>query len=111
MNTSPNDKRRRLRALLAGPGLSVAPSCGDALTARLIESCGYPAVHCSGSDEEMRSARRQLNKPLIGVLQPAMTLAHYEQLGASIALLPARCRLRRCMRKSACCSRYGRAAL
>lgn len=49
MNVTSNEKRRRLRALLTQPGLSVAPSCGDALTARLVESCGYPAVHCSGS--------------------------------------------------------------
>ncbi|MDX2972730.1 isocitrate lyase/PEP mutase family protein [Kribbella solani] len=43
------DRRRRLRELLAGPDIVLAPSCGDAVTARLIESVGMPAVHCSGS--------------------------------------------------------------
>ncbi len=42
-------RRLRLRELLAGPDIVLAPSCGDALTARLVESLGLGAVHCSGS--------------------------------------------------------------
>ncbi len=38
----------RLRALLAGPGIIVMPSCFDALSARLIERAGFSATFMSG---------------------------------------------------------------
>jgi 2-methylisocitrate lyase-like PEP mutase family enzyme len=44
-----HDRRRALRALLQAPGIIVAPSAHDALTAMLIEEAGFPAVHVSGS--------------------------------------------------------------
>lgn len=43
------DHRRRLKELLAGPEIVVAPGCGDPLTARLVEKAGLPAIHASGS--------------------------------------------------------------
>lgn len=57
------DKRRRFRELLEGPNVVFAPSCGDAITARLIESLGIPAVHGSGS-----SLHRQAGYPDAGIL-------------------------------------------
>lgn len=42
-------KRQRLRALLAGPGGAIAPGVTDALFALLAQDCGYPAVHLSGN--------------------------------------------------------------
>ena len=39
----------RLRALLAGPRIVVAPGAYDALTARLVERAGFPVVYLSGA--------------------------------------------------------------
>lgn len=44
-----NGPGRRLRELLAGPGIVVAPGAYDALTARLVEAAGFPAVYLSGA--------------------------------------------------------------
>jgi len=43
------EKRKLLRQLLAGPDMVLAPSCGVPLTARLVESAGFPAIHGAGS--------------------------------------------------------------
>jgi 2-methylisocitrate lyase-like PEP mutase family enzyme len=43
------ENRRRLKDLLAGPEIVVAPGCGDPLTARLVERAGLGAIHASGS--------------------------------------------------------------
>jgi 2-methylisocitrate lyase-like PEP mutase family enzyme len=42
-------KRRRLRELVRGGRLVVAPGAHDGLTARLIERAGFPAVYMTGS--------------------------------------------------------------
>jgi 2-methylisocitrate lyase-like PEP mutase family enzyme len=42
-------RRQTLRALLAAPGIVLAPSAYDALSALLIQEAGFPAVHVSGS--------------------------------------------------------------
>lgn len=47
--TSIQENRRRLKTLLAAPEIVIAPSCGDAVTARLVESVQLPAIHASGS--------------------------------------------------------------
>ena len=39
----------RLRALLAQPGLIVAPGAYDGLTAKLVEQAGFPAVYMTGA--------------------------------------------------------------
>ena len=39
----------RLRALLARPDMVVAPGAYDAITARLIEQAGFPAVYMTGA--------------------------------------------------------------
>ena len=41
---SAREKRLQLRAQLAQPEITFAPSCGDAITARLIESLGIPVA-------------------------------------------------------------------
>jgi 2-methylisocitrate lyase-like PEP mutase family enzyme len=43
------EKRLRLRELMAQPELIVAPSSFNPLSACLVESVGFPAVHVSGS--------------------------------------------------------------
>jgi 2-methylisocitrate lyase-like PEP mutase family enzyme len=40
--------RRKLRALIAGPGYTMAPGAYDALTARLVEQAGFEAVYLTG---------------------------------------------------------------
>jgi 2-methylisocitrate lyase-like PEP mutase family enzyme len=42
-------KRARLREILAKPKGIIAPGVTDALFARLVEDCGYGAVHLSGN--------------------------------------------------------------
>lgn len=44
-----NPAGRRLRELLAGPQIVVAPGAYDALTARLVEAAGFPAVYLTGA--------------------------------------------------------------
>jgi methylisocitrate lyase len=43
------EKRQRLRALLANPAGAIAPGVTDALFARLVQDCGYQAAHLSGN--------------------------------------------------------------
>lgn len=42
-------KRARLRELLADPSGAIAPGVTDALFARLVQDCGFPAAHLSGN--------------------------------------------------------------
>ena len=42
-------KRARLREILADSNGALAPGVTDALFARLAQDCGYPAVHLSGN--------------------------------------------------------------
>ncbi len=42
-------KSTRLRQLLQGPGIVMAPGAHDALTARLIEQAGFPACYMTGA--------------------------------------------------------------
>lgn len=42
------DQRKQLRKLLEAPGLIVAPGAYDALSARLVEKAGFPAVYLTG---------------------------------------------------------------
>ncbi len=43
------EKRRRLKELLASEEIVTAPGCSDPLTARLAELADMPAIHASGS--------------------------------------------------------------
>lgn len=51
MEKTTTEKRKALRALLQGPGCSIAPSCNDGIQARLVEWLGFPLVHISGSGQ------------------------------------------------------------
>jgi 2-methylisocitrate lyase-like PEP mutase family enzyme len=53
-----------LRELLSGPKLLVAPGAYDALTARLVERAGFPAVYLSGAGV----AYSQLAQPDLGLV-------------------------------------------
>jgi 2-methylisocitrate lyase-like PEP mutase family enzyme len=47
--TTPNETRRRFRALLAAPEIIAAPGVGDPLTGLLCQTLGITAIHVSGS--------------------------------------------------------------
>ncbi|HWR41952.1 isocitrate lyase/PEP mutase family protein [Sporomusa sp.] len=53
-----------LRQLLAGEGIIVAPGAHDALTAKIIEKTGFPAVYMTGYGQ----AASHLGKPDVGLL-------------------------------------------
>jgi 2-methylisocitrate lyase-like PEP mutase family enzyme len=44
----PGSPRRRLRELMSGGQLILAPGVYDAMSARLVEAAGFPAVYMSG---------------------------------------------------------------
>ncbi|SNQ48362.1 2,3-dimethylmalate lyase [Frankia canadensis] len=58
------DHRARLRALLDAPGAAIVPGAPDALTARLVEQAGFPAVYLSGAG----FANVELGVPDVGLV-------------------------------------------
>ena len=44
-----SDRNQRLRYLLAGEDIVMAPGAHDALTARIAEMCGFEAVYMTGA--------------------------------------------------------------
>lgn len=57
-------RNRRLRALLAGPELVLAPGAFDGVTARLVESAGFDALYITGAGISMSA----LGAPDVGAL-------------------------------------------
>lgn len=47
--TGSAEKRKKLKAAMAGPEIVAAPGCADVLTVRLVEMAGFKAIHASGS--------------------------------------------------------------
>ena len=107
---SDSQKRKKLRALLAGPDIVVAPGCADAVSARLVEHLGLPAIHASGSAfhrtrgypdagildltemvTQLRSLCEAVEIPVIGdadtgfgnVVNVVRTVREYERAGAA----------------------------
>jgi 2-methylisocitrate lyase-like PEP mutase family enzyme len=62
--TQPNPGPARLRELLAGDALVVAPGAYDALSARLVEQAGFDAVYLTGYG----ATASLLGRPDIGLL-------------------------------------------
>ena len=58
------DGPRRLRDLLAGPGVVLAPGVFDGLGARLVDEAGFPAVYMTG----FGTAAALLGRPDVGLL-------------------------------------------
>ena len=58
------DGPRRLRELVAGPEIVLAPGAYDCLSARLIEAAGFPAVYMTG----FGTAASYLGRPDVGLL-------------------------------------------
>ena len=74
--------RRSFRALLAAPGLVVAPGAYDVLTARLIERAGFPAVYMTGSGVSISA----LGFPDIGLVSLYEVCVRLEQIAGAVGL-------------------------
>ena len=75
-------ERPSLRALLARPGLIVAPGAYDVLTARLIERAGFPAVYMTGSGVSISA----LGFPDIGLVSLYEVCVRLEQIANAVTL-------------------------
>ena len=78
-------KREALRTLLAAGRLAAVPGAWNALSARLVEEAGFPAVYMTGSGV----ATTLLGKPDVGLLTMGemTTMAHYLAEAVSIPLI------------------------
>ncbi len=76
---TPTEKRRALRTLLAADEVALAPSCGDAITSRLIESLGLKVIHGSGS-----SLHRNAGFQDAGILTMTEMLNALERMASAV---------------------------
>ena len=78
-------KRRALRAMLASGKVAAVPGAYNALSARLVEEAGFPAVYMTGSGV----ANSLLGKPDVGLLTMGeMTMmAHYLAEAVSVPVI------------------------
>ena len=74
----------RLRALLSGPELIVAPGAYDALSARLIAQAGFQAVYMTG----FGTAASVLGQPDVGLLTMSEMVSRAAALAAVVGDLP-----------------------
>jgi 2-methylisocitrate lyase-like PEP mutase family enzyme len=72
-----HDKRLRFREILGGTSGVIAPGAAEPLFAKLVQDCGYPAVHASGN-----AIHKQLVLPDSGLI----TMTEVAQLTASISV-------------------------
>jgi 2,3-dimethylmalate lyase len=64
LSGSPGNGSMRLRELLSGPDIVLAPGAYDCLSARLIAAAGFPAVYMTG----FGTAASYLGRPDVGLL-------------------------------------------
>jgi len=74
----------RLRQLLAGPDLLVAPGAYDALSARLIAQAGFPAIYMTG----FGTAASVLGQPDVGLLTMSEMVSRASALASVVGDLP-----------------------
>jgi len=74
----------RLRELLAGPDLVVAPGAYDALSARLIVQAGFPVVYMTG----FGTAASVLGQPDVGLLTMSEMVSRAAALAAVVGDVP-----------------------
>jgi 2,3-dimethylmalate lyase len=73
---------RRLRELLAGDVVVVAPGAYDALSARLIEEAGFPAVYMTG----FGTAASLLGRPDIGLVSGSEMVDNARRISGCVAI-------------------------
>ena len=71
----------KLRRLIEGDDVIVAPGCYDGLSARLVESAGFPAVYVSGG-----AMARSTGIPDMGLLSPSEIAARLAQIVDAIGI-------------------------
>lgn len=69
-----------LRALLAAPGAVTAPGAYDALSARLVEAAGFPAVYMTGYG----TSAALLGQPDVGLLSMAEMVENARRIVAAV---------------------------
>jgi 2,3-dimethylmalate lyase len=72
----------RLRRLLAGPDLVQAPGAYDALSARIVEAAGFPAVYMTG----FGSSAGLLGMPDVGLLSAAEMVDNARRMAAAVSV-------------------------
>src|SRR6266508_1751540 len=72
----------RLRQMLTGVGMSVAPGAYDGLSARLIEAAGYHAVYMTGAG----TAASHLGQPDLGLATLTEMATHAAHLASCVSL-------------------------
>ncbi len=73
---------RRLRELLSGPEPVLAAGAYDALSARLVEAAGFPAVYMTG----FGTAASQLGRPDVGLLGMSEMVANARRIAQAVAV-------------------------
>jgi carboxyvinyl-carboxyphosphonate phosphorylmutase len=73
---------RQLRGLLAGNEIVVAPGAYDALSARLIEQAGFPAVYMTG----FGTAASLLGRPDIGLISFSEMIDNARRIAGGVAI-------------------------
>src|ERR1700694_3134120 len=76
--------KTRLRDLLAGPDLIVAPGAYDALSARLIAQAGFPVVYMTG----FGTTASVLGQPDVGLLTMSEMVGRVAALAAVVGDVP-----------------------
>ena len=74
-------KRARLREILAGPAGAIAPGVTDAVTARLVEDCGYTVAHVSGN-----SIHKNFCLPDRNLLDAALIAERVREISAATSI-------------------------
>jgi len=72
MVQKPRNQANRLRELLSGDQLAMAPGAADALTARLVEQAGFPAVYMTG----FGATASRIGCPDVGLLTQTEMATH-----------------------------------
>lgn len=72
----------RLRALIARPGLVVAPGAADALTARLIQQAGFEVMYITGAG----IANSQFGLPDLGLIGMTEVVQQVERVAQAIEI-------------------------
>ena len=74
--------RARLRELLAGPDIVVAPGAYDALSARLVEAAGFAAVYMTG----FGTTASLIGRPDVGLLTMTEMVANARRICSAVDL-------------------------
>lgn len=75
-------KTRRLRELLRGPGIVMAPGAHDAFTAKLIEQAGFAACYMTGSG----SVAARLGLPDVGLMTLTEMIANAQAIARGVGI-------------------------